>query len=115
MHASPGDVVGLLTELAQLSKLLATEKRDLEVIRSHYTLEMQKLANTREEVMKTLDRDYDERAEKIRQIHERIKEFTALGQFDLVKFCMEFMMTDLGPSPLRQIIEGRNAKQLGKS
>lgn len=109
-----GDVVALLRELTALGTVLATEKRDIETIRAHYSIEMQRLANTREEVLRTLDHDYNERTLQIKGLQEQIMGFGAMGQIEIVKLCMQ-ALKELGPSPLRQIIDSRNARLKNES
>ena len=102
------DIVTLLAESIHLAKLVTTEKRDLEVIRSDYMLMAQKLQNDHEEIMSALDKAYSDRSKMIDVINENAKILMDAGQYAAGHAIMNRMIDLLAlESPLEKILNSK--------
>lgn len=102
------DIVSLAMESIQLAKLVATEQRDLEAIRSDHALKAQYLHNLHEEVITYMGNTYKERSQMIEVINQNAQLLIKCGEYAAAKEIMtrltEFMSNN---SPLRSVAELR--------
>ena len=96
------NIPGLLVEAMQLAKILATEERDLEALRSDFALRIRKLDDNREKAVLLINGEYKERSEQIALLNENVKLLIGLNQFEIAQQIMNRMADILSDSPLRR-------------
>jgi len=107
------DLTGLLIEAIQLGKLLTTEQRDLEAIRSDYKLRSEYLADQHNQIINEIDRFYNERENTINQINQKADLFIASGQYDIAEGLLKQLIQLVASnSPLRSAMDLRDKKLL---
>lgn len=110
MHSN--NLVGLAVEAIQLAKLVATEERDLEAIRTHHELRMQFLERTHEEILIDVQSRYTERAQIIDAIKEYAKMLVTAGEYGAAQqIMMQLAALLTSESPLATALNLR-AKRL---
>lgn len=105
------ELFGLLAESLQLVRLIATEKRDLKMIRNNYRLRQQYLENIHLEVLAFMEHAYRERSLIISAISENTKLLITVGEFDAAQHIMN-RLTDFiaANSPLKTALDLRSGK-----
>ena len=107
------DLTGLLIEAIQLGKLVATEKRDLEAIRSNYKERSERLENLHNEIMTEIKEFYGQRQAIIDKINHQSDQLIAAGQYDVAEVLLSKLIDMVANhSPLRTAIELRNERLL---
>ena len=96
------DITGLLVEAMQLAKLVATEERDLESIRTDFALRIREIDNSREKATMLISGEYKERSEQITLLNENVKLLIKMNQFDAAVLIMNRMADILADSPLKR-------------
>jgi hypothetical protein len=103
------DIVTLAMESIQLAKLVATEQRDLEAIRTDYILKEQFLRNMHEEAITYMEKTYKERSQMIDVINQNAQLLIKFGEYaaakEVITRLTEFISSN---SPLRAISDLRH-------
>ena len=99
---------GLLGNALELGKLIATEKRDLQVIESHYRIQMATISSAFRQVEAAMVTDF-QRDESLREkTFEAIKLLIAAGQFEIALEFQKVLVEGFKRSSLEAILEHRN-------
>jgi hypothetical protein len=101
------NIPNLLSEVIQLAKLISTEERDIEAIRTDYMLRSQKLKEVHEEVLFMIEKEYSSRDKQTELIHENVKLLIVSGQYHLAQKILERLTDILSDSPLKQAMQYR--------
>lgn len=101
------DISTLLMETVQLAKLSVTEARDIEAIRSDFTLRSQKLKDIHEEIMFMIEKEYTSREQQTSLIHENVKLLIGAGQYQIAQQILDRLAEILADSPLKNAMNYR--------
>lgn len=101
------DIMTLARQSMELSKLVATEKRDLEAIRNHHTQRLQELANEHDQMMALIENEYKSRTLQTELIHEQARRLIDAEQFEIAERIIERLSQILAISPLEKVIKHR--------
>lgn len=108
------DLTSLLIEGIQLGKLIATEERDLESIRTGYKLRSEFMENKHQEVMNEIERFYDDRQGTIDAINRQSELLIAAGQYEVAQVLLSKLIDMVASnSPLRSAMGLRDDKFQG--
>lgn len=109
------DLVGLFTEVTQLAKLHATEKRDLEAIQADFAIKMSEIEAIREATVTGIQGEYQMRNKIVDYINDRIKQLIDKDKYEEADKAMQRMMDILADSPLQKALDAQLSRRLGKS
>ncbi len=109
------DLVGLFTEVTQLAKLHATEKRDLEAIQADFAIKMSEIEAIREATVSGIQSEYFMRNKIVDHINDRIKQLIDKDRYEEADKAMQRMMDILADSPLQKALDAQTNRRLGKS
>lgn len=102
-------VLDLLVEAVDLAKLLATEERDLLVIRSEYEHRAATLANEHATNVLLIDHDYEERKIQTEALNKAAHLFIKEGQHEIAQQIMNRLADILASSPLDKLLNSRKS------
>ncbi len=100
-------VFDLLIESVNLAKLVATEARDLEAIRSDHTQRMRHLEAVHMRAMGFINGEYKERSEQVKLLNENVKLLIEMNQFEIAQQIMNRLADILADSPLKRAMNLR--------
>jgi len=106
------DIAGLLMEVIQLAKLKATEKRDLEAIRSDYLLKNSHLEQKHKQAMEMIKEEYAGRKQMIEEISILAKQMIDRGQYEIGYAIINRMLDIIAKeSPLQKVMDMQNKQR----